>query len=152
MSPPLRGKHDAEEMVKALRDGTIDCVATDHAPHSLEDKSVGWDDAANGVTGLETAFSVCYTGLVKSGLMAFPELIRKMSCSPAKILGIDKGALSTGSRADTVIIDINKKYSINARDFASKGKNTPWHGREVYGGIYMTILGGSIVYKDGSLC
>jgi dihydroorotase len=147
MSPPLRSREDAEALRNALLDGTIDCIATDHAPHSTADKSCGWASAANGVTGLDCAFAVCHTELVKTGFMTFSQLIKKMSLNPARILGIDKGVISAGSAADIVIIDPNKEHIINAADFASKGKNTPWHGRRVCGDVLMTILNGGIVYN-----
>ncbi|MCL2702156.1 MAG: dihydroorotase [Defluviitaleaceae bacterium] len=147
MSPPLRRKEDAAVLRKALREGVIDCIATDHAPHSAEDKSCGWFNAANGVTGLETAYPVCFTKLVKTGFMSDVELIERLSTNPARILGINKGSLTIGSDADIVIIDQEKKHIINAADFASMGKNTPWSGREVCGDVDMTILGGKVVYK-----
>jgi dihydroorotase len=147
MSPPLRNREDAEALRNALLDGTIDCIATDHAPHSTADKSGGWTNAANGVTGLDCAFAVCHTELVKTGFMTFSQLIGKMSLNPARILGIDKGVISVGSAADIVIIDPNKEHIINAAGFASKGKNTPWHGRRVCGDVLMTILNGRIVYN-----
>jgi len=148
MSPPLRSREDAAAMREALRDGIIDCIATDHAPHSKSDKSGGWEQAANGVTGLETAFPVCYGGLVKTGVMTIDELIRKMSCNPAVILGINKGRLSIGDVADIVIIEQDKEHIINADDFRSMGKNTPWFNYRGYGEVHMTISNGKIVYKS----
>lgn len=146
MSPPLRSRED----VLALREALvrhIDCIATDHAPHSAEDKRGGFARAANGVVGLETAFSVCYTGLVRSGVLSPPELIRKMSYAPAQILGTNKGTLAVGADADIVILDPSVRHSINAADFASKGRNTPWDGRDMWGLVRMTILGGAVVYE-----
>jgi dihydroorotase len=145
MSPPLRGTDDTKAMREGLAVGTVDCIATDHAPHSASDKSGGWESAANGVVGLETAFSVCYTNLVKNGTLTISGLIEKMSVNPSKILGIDKGKLSAGSAADIAIIDLNEKFVINKDNFKSLGRNTPWHGMEVYGKVCMTILKGEII-------
>lgn len=146
MNPPLRTKEDVEAVKKALQDGTLDIIATDHAPHSSEEKDCGYDKAFNGVVGLETSFAVSYTTLVRNRILTPIELIDKMSCKPAEILGADRGSIAAGKIADIAIIDIDKEYEVNAEDFISKGKNSPFLGMKVYGEILYTIVNGKIVY------
>lgn len=146
MNPPLRTKEDVEAVKKALQDGTLDIIATDHAPHSSEEKDCGYDKAFNGVVGLETSFAVSYTTLVRNGILTPIELIDKMSCKPAEILGADRGSIATGKIADIAIIDIDKEYEVKAEDFVSKGKNSPFLGMKVNGRILYTIVKGKIVY------
>ena len=148
MSPPLRSKEDVLALREGLKKGYIDCIATDHAPHSPEDKSGGFAAAANGVIGLETAFPMCYTELVKTGLITVMDLICLMSFNPAKILGKDKGTLSVGADGDIFLFDPESAFRIDAAQFASKGRNTPWHGQTVMGKVRMTICGGEIVYDS----
>jgi dihydroorotase len=142
VNPPLRNREDIEYIIQAIREGYVDIIATDHAPHSKEDKEMG----APGISGLETAFSVCYTALVKSGEISLNKLSELMSKNPAEIMGINKGKIAIGYEGDLVLIDIDKKYKIDSEGFISKGKNTPFHGRPVYGEVVKTIKGGRIVY------
>lgn len=146
MNPPLRTEEDVEAVKKALQDGTLDVIATDHAPHSSDEKNCGYEKALNGVVGLETSFAMSYTFLVKTGILTAMELIDKMSCRPAEILGIDRGNIEVGKTADLAIIDIDEEYEINSEDFASKGKNSPFLGMQVYGKILYTLVNGRIVY------
>ncbi len=146
MNPPLRTKEDVKAVAEALKDGTIDIIATDHAPHHERDKRLPFEDAANGVTGLETSFQVSYTMLVKTGILTPIELISKMSTKPAEILGIDRGTLMAGKAADIAIIDVAKQYEINPSDFLSKGKNSAFIGMNVFGETEYTIIDGNIVW------
>jgi dihydroorotase len=143
VNPPLRNKEDIEYLIKAIGAGYVDIIATDHAPHSKEDKEMG----APGISGLETAFSVCYTALVKSRKISLNKLSELMSKNPAEIMEINKGKITIGYEGDLVLIDIDKKYKIDSQSFVSKGKNTPFEGITVYGEIVNTIKGGRLVYS-----
>lgn len=150
MNPPLRGKEDVEAVRQALKDGTIDAIATDHAPHHEKEKNRPFDEAPNGVIGLETSFAVSYTELVATGLLTPLELIARMSTKPAEILGIDRGSLRIGKPADLTILDVETEYEIDPWIFASKGRNSPFIGRKVRGRAAWTIVGGRIVWSfDG---
>lgn len=148
MNPPLRNKEDVEAVIEGLKDGTLDAIATDHAPHHEKEKKLTFAEAPNGVIGLETSFQLGYTRLVKPGILSPIELIDKMSTKPADILGIDRGHIKAGQAADLTIIDVEKQYVINPADFLSKGRNSPFIGMEVYGSIDYTIVGGKIVWKN----
>ncbi len=148
MNPPLRQITDVEAVKQALKDGTIDVIATDHAPHHESEKDLPFDEAPNGVIGLETSFPVCYTSLVKTGVLTPLELISKMSTKPAEILGINRGSLWIGKPADLTIIDVEKEYEINPEVFESKGKNSPFLGKKVYGQTICTVVGGQIIWKN----
>jgi len=147
VNPPVREERDRQAIIDGLKDGTIDCIVTDHAPHSLKDKQVEYPLAAFGISGIETSFSLSYTYLVKSGLMPLAELSRKMSLAPASILGLEGGELKEGAVADITVADLNKKYKIDSKNFFSKGKNTPFNGFEVYGKVEYTIVDGEVKYK-----
>ena len=145
MNPPLRDKEDVEALRAGIKDGTIDCVATDHAPHASIEKDVEFDKAANGIIGLETAFSVVY-GLVEEGVLTLTEAVRAMSCGPAKAFKLAGGKLSVGSPADIAIFDLNRSWTVEPAKLKSKSKNTPWAGKELKGVAVKTILGGVVVY------
>jgi len=147
MNPPLRTKEDVEAMKMALKEGIIDVIATDHAPHHYDEKNVEFDKAPFGIVGLETSFALSYTHLVKTNILTALELIDKMSAKPAKILGIDKGSIEVGKAADITIIDIERVYNIDPATFVSKGKNTPFTGMTVYGEISYTLVNGNIIYQ-----
>ncbi len=147
MNPPLRTKEDVEAMKMALKEGIIDVIATDHAPHHYDEKNVEFDKAPFGIVGLETSFAVSYTQLVQTGILTPMELIDKMSTKPAEILGIDKGSIEIGKTADITIIDPEAAYRVDPNTFVSKGKNTPFTGMEVSGEIIYTLVNGNIVYK-----
>ncbi|MBF0319628.1 MAG: dihydroorotase [Nitrospirae bacterium] len=145
VNPPLRTKKDVEAVREGLIDGTIDVIATDHAPHHRDDKMCEFDRAAFGISGLETAFSLSLV-LVKEGLLPLNKLIEKMSWVPARILNLDKGTLREGADADIAIIDINKDFSINPEQFVSKGKNTPFSGWSLKGLPVMALCKGIVKY------
>ena len=147
VNPPLRSVKDTQAIKLALRDGTIDVIATDHAPHDETEKTKDFYKAANGISGIETSFAVCYTELVETGILSLKELVAKMSCNPSKILGINKGKVAIGEAADIVIVDLKKIIKIDKNTFFSKGKNTPFHGRSYKGEIVYTIVKGKIVYR-----
>lgn len=149
MNPPLRTMDDVKAIKEGLRDGVIDCIATDHAPHHADEKNHGYQKAANGIVGLETALALAITELVLPGYLTPLGLIKKMSANPAGIIGINKGALSPGFCADITLIDPNARYTVDANSFVSKSRNTPFRGRAVTGKAVMTIRGGNIIYIDG---
>ncbi len=146
MSPPLRSEADRLALIEGLKDGTIDAIATDHAPHHFDEKNHEFAVAPNGIIGLETAFGLAVTKLLNKGELTISELIEKMSVNPAKILGVSGGCLSVGKPADITIFDTNTTYTIDASTFQSKSRNTPFDGYEVCGSITYTIVGGQIVY------
>ncbi|BCN30229.1 dihydroorotase [Anaeromicropila herbilytica] len=146
MNPPLRSKEDVEALKAGLRDNIMDVIATDHAPHGEEEKRLSISEAPFGIVGLETAFALTVTELVNQGYLTPMQLVEKLSYNPAKIIGVDKGSLEEGKIADIVIADIDAEYKINKDEFASKGKNTPFHGKKVRGKIITTIVGGKVVY------
>ena len=148
MNPPLRSAADREALLSGLADGTMETIATDHAPHASYEKEGSMRKAAFGITGLETAFAVSYTELVKSGRMQLGTLVTRMSTAPARILGLPKGTLTEGSAADLMIADLNTPYEIRPEEFFSKGKNTPFGGRRVYGKVRLTMSDGVIVYQE----
>ncbi|MBI5491469.1 MAG: dihydroorotase [Deltaproteobacteria bacterium] len=145
MNPPLRAPEDVEALREGLRDGTIDCIATDHAPQSTIEKDVEFDRAANGIIGLETAFSVIY-GLVEAGVITLNQAIAAMTINPAKAFGLDKGSLRVGAQADMTLIDLNQSWTVEAKGLKSKSKNTPWLGATLKARVVKTITGGKSVY------
>ena len=148
MNPPLRTEKDRQAIIQGLADGTIDLIATDHAPHSEEEKRRPFTAAPFGIVGLETAVPLTISELVEKEYLTPMQMAEKMSYNPAKILGLDKGSLAEGKIADVVIIDPNEEYVIDKNTFASKGRNTPFHGRTVRGKVKVTICDGKVVYKD----
>lgn len=146
MNPPLRSRADVDRLKQGLADGTMDAISTDHAPHGSEEKEKSIAEAPFGIVGSETVFSLAVTELVKTGILSPAELVRKMSTNPCRILGVEGGSLQPGMSADITIADFDEKYVINKDDFVSKGKNTPFHGRTVYGTISYTVVGGKVVY------
>lgn len=143
VNPPIREKEDVNEVIRAIKDGVVDCIGTDHAPHTKEDKEKG----SPGMVGLETAFPICYTSLVKSGEISLNKLSEIMSKNGAKILGMNKGIISPGIDGDLVLIDLNKKILVDSNEFHSKAQNTPFEGMEFYGEVQMTIKSGRVLYK-----
>ncbi len=148
MSPPLRSKEDKNRILKALKEDIIDVIATDHAPHTEEEKNCEFDLCANGIVGLETLVPLTVTELVNKDIITKRQFVEKTSLNPAKILGLDKGHLSVGAIADITIINPLEKYKINKNEFLSKGKNTPFHNRDVFGKVKYTIINGNVLYKD----
>ncbi len=148
MNPPIRGKEDKEALIEGLIDGTISMIATDHAPHSAEEKSKGLEKSMMGVVGLETAFPVLYTYLVKSGILSLEQLLTLMHENPSKRFGIGN-EIEIGKSANLTVFDLNKRYTVDPKDFVSKGKSTPFEGMEVFGECLMTVCDGTIVWKEG---
>lgn len=148
MNPPLRSREDVEALKAGLRDGIMDVISTDHAPHCVEEKQKPITEAPFGIVGFETAVPLTITNLVEPGYLTPLQMAEKMSYNPAKVIGIDKGTLNPGKIADVVIIDPKREYTIDANRFASKGKNTPFHGKTVRGKVMYTIVEGKIVYKS----
>ena len=148
VNPPLREEKDRQAILAGLRDGTLDCIVTDHAPHHEDDKRVEYDLAAFGMSGLETSFALSYTVLVKSGLMTLAELTEKMSGNPARIVGLEGGVIEVGAPADFTAVDLNEEWTVDPAQFVSKGKNTPFAGRRVFGRVKYTVVDGEIKYKE----
>lgn len=148
MNPPLRTKKDVEALKAGLRDNVMDVISTDHAPHTFEEKNASMKRAPFGIVGLETAAPLTYTELVLGGYLTPMQMAEKMSYNPAKIIGIEKGDIQPGKTADIVIFDPSVTYKIDKNKFASKGKNTPFDGREVTGKVRVTIAGGHIAYEE----
>ncbi|HYN01116.1 MAG TPA: dihydroorotase [Vicinamibacteria bacterium] len=148
MNPPLRSEGDREAVLAGLLDGTIDCIATDHAPHTVDDKKVEYDHAANGIVGLETAVALCLDRLVGAGLLELPYLVALLSANPARVLGLPGGTLAPGSPADLTLIDLAKKRQVDATRFESRSRNTPFGGWILKGWPAMTIVGGRVAWKD----
>ncbi len=151
MNPPLRSKEDVEALRKALKEGVIDIIATDHAPHSREDKGVEFERAPFGVVGLETALPLILTELVHPGHIKLEEALASMTIKPAEILGLEAGVIREGAEADLTIVDLDKKDKVDREKFYSRGKNTPFQGWKVKGGAYMTIVKGKIVMREGKV-
>ncbi len=151
MNPPLRSKEDVLAIRQALKDNVIEIIATDHAPHSVDEKNCEYEKVAFGIVGLETALPLGITVLVEEGWLTPMELITKMTYNPAKMLNIDKGTLTIGKAADIAIIDPNRTYKIDPSTFASKSKNTPFGGFQVKGKVIYTIVDGNIVVENGEL-
>ncbi len=151
MNPPLRTAEDVEAIKAGIADGTIDAIATDHAPHNIDSKRCEFKDAANGIIGLETSLGLSVKYLVKTGIISMSELIRKMSLNPAHILGLSKGSLTVGSSADVIIFDADKEYTVDVSKFKSKSKNSPFDGYVLCAKPEYTIVGGDIKVNRGEL-
>ncbi|MDR3217347.1 MAG: dihydroorotase [Clostridiaceae bacterium] len=149
VNPPLRTEEDRLAIIEALKDGTIDAIATDHAPHQKSDKACEFNFAANGISGIETAYALSYTYLVKSGAITLKKLSELMTDNPAKIFKLEAGKLEAGALANLVLVDNSAEYKIDKNKFLSKGKNTPFHGLTVTGQVVYTIVAGKIVKRNG---
>ena len=147
VNPPIREERDRQAILEGLKDGTIDCIVTDHAPHHENDKNVEYDLAAFGISGIETSFSFAITYLYKTGILTLSEIADKMSRNPAAVLNLEGGELKEGGVADILLADLSRSYKVDANDFESKGKNTPFEGYELYGVVEYTIVDGTIKYK-----
>ena len=148
MNPPLRTADDVAALQDAVRDGTIDVIATDHAPHHYDEKEREFADAPNGIIGLETALAVNITWLVKSGVMDLPRLIDRMSTAPARIFHLPGGTLRKGAAADVTVFDPTAEWVVNASRFRTKGRNTPYAGMTLTGRVHHTIVDGRVVHRD----
>jgi dihydroorotase len=147
MNPPLRTQDDVEALRDAVRDGTVDVIATDHAPHHYDEKEREFADAPNGIVGFETALAVNITWLVKSGIIDIPTLVEKMSSAPARIFHLPGGTLRKGGVGDVTIFDPAADWVVDAKRFLTKGRNTPYNGQTLTGRVHYTIVGGRIVHK-----
>lgn len=147
VNPPLRSKEDQFALIFGLQDGTIDIIATDHAPHAYEEKMVEFQWAPFGISGIETAFPVLYTSLVETGKLTLNQLVQKMTLNPAEILGLPVGKIAEGQIADLVITDLKEEIAVQGKDLVSKGKNNPFVGWQLAGWPVMTIVNGQIVYQ-----
>lgn len=146
MNPPIRSAEDRDALIAGVQDGTIDVIATDHAPHTTEEKSRGLEFSAMGVVGLETSFAVIYTKLVRAGIISLEKAVEIMSAAPRRIFGIG-GGLAVGERADIAIFDLNEKWSVNPAEFKTMGRATPFEGWQLQGRCRMTLVDGEVVYK-----
>lgn len=147
MNPPLREEKDRQAIIQGIKDGTIDAIITDHAPHSEEEKAKGLVAAPNGIIGFETALSATITNLVDKGLITYLDMVRVMSYNPSKLLGLDKGEIKEGKVADLTIFDPNKEYVYKKEDIVSKSKNTPWINKKLKGKVEYTIVSGKVVFE-----
>src|SRR5689334_5045275 len=147
MNPPLREAADVAALRQGLKEGVIDCVASDHAPHAYDEKEAAFDDAPFGIVGLETAFAVAHTELVQGGVLTLPELIRRMSTEPARVFHLAGGTLAPGAVADVAVFDTAAKWSVDPTRFHSKSRNTPFAGRALTGRAALTIVAGAIVHE-----
>ena len=147
MNPPLRAAEDVAALQEAVRDGTIDVICTDHAPHHYDEKEREFADAPNGIVGLETALGVVMTSLVASGIIDYPLLVERMAAAPARIFGLPGGSLKSGAPADVTVIDPERRWIVDPSAFLSKGRNTPWAGRELRGAARYTIVGGRVLHR-----
>ena len=148
MNPPLRETADRDAMLAGIKDGTVDVIATDHAPHHYDEKNAEFDRAPFGIIGLETAVSLSFDRLVHAGVIGLPRLVELLSVNPARVLNIPGGSLAEGSPADITILAPDLRVRVDARTMKSKSKNTPFDGWELRGGVGATIVGGRIVYVN----
>ena len=148
MNPPLREEADRQALIEGLLDGTIDCIATDHAPHTAEEKARGFKEAPFGITGLETAFQLMFTHFVKPGIFTLKQVVDWLTAKPAELFNLDRGTLAVGQPADLAIFDLEDEQVIRAEDFASKSSNTPFIGEKIFGTTHYTICDGEIVYQN----
>jgi dihydroorotase len=147
MSPPLRTQADIEALIQGLKDGTLDVIATDHAPHAPEKKARELDQAPNGIIGLETLLPICVGALIEPGHLTWPQLIEKLTINPARVLGIDRGTLKTGACADVTIIDPKVEWVIDPAKFKSKSRNCPFGGWKVHGRAHVVVVGGQVRFQ-----
>jgi dihydroorotase len=148
VNPPLRTDKDVKAVIEGLKDGTIDIIATDHAPHHIDEKNVEFNLAANGMVGFETAVPLVITNLVEPGILTLEEVVQKMCLNPSRLLSLNKGVLDVGRKADITIIDVNEEATIDRYRFKSKSNNSPFHGYKLKGVVYHTIVNGRIVVRE----
>lgn len=148
MNPPLRSSEDRQALIDGLKDGTIDFIATDHAPHQDDEKAVGIEKAPFGIVGIENAFQLLYTKLVKNKVFDLQQLIDWMTVKPSQVFKLKTGVIEKGRRADLTVIDLDREYTLDKNEFLSKSKNTPFHGETLNSDIVLTVAGGQIVYKN----
>lgn len=151
VNPPLRTEKDVEAVIKGLADGTIDIIATDHAPHHKDEKNVEFNIAANGMVGFETAFPLAITNLVKPGHLTLAKLVEKMCVNPSTLLSINKGVIDVGRAADIVVVDPDADHTVDIEKFESKSKNSPFNGFKLKGEVCYTIVNGKVVVRESVL-
>ena len=147
VNPPIREEVDKQAILEGLKDGTLDCIVTDHAPHHINDKNVEYNTAAFGISGIETSLGFAVTYLYKAGVLSLPELAEKMSFAPAQILGLDGGEIKEGGVADLTIVDLNESFVVDPKNFVSKGKNNPFGGYKLDGVVKYTLVDGEVKYE-----
>lgn len=148
MNPPLRAREDVDALIKGLKEGYIKVISTDHAPHTAKDKTGSMRNTAFGIVGLETSLALTYTELVEKGILTPLQMVEKMCWNPAQILRLESGTLQEGHPADVIVVNVEDEYAIDKNAFASKGKNTPFHGKKVKGKVLYTICDSKIVYEN----
>ena len=149
MNPPLRAEEDRQALIQGIRDGAVDCIATDHAPHTVDDKRVEYDHAAFGIVGLETAVALCLDRLVATGLISLTRLVELLSTRPATILGLPGGTLAPGAPADVTVLDLSRRQKVDPARFRSKGRNTPFGGWTLRGAPALTVVRGRVAWGHG---
>lgn len=147
MNPPLRSERDRQAVLAGLSDGTLDVIATDHAPHHYDEKEQAFDDAPNGIVGLETAVGLMLTHIVGEGVLDLPTLVERMSCQPARAFRLPGGSLRPGNPADVTVLDLESAWTVDSKTFVSRSRNTPFHGRTLKGRAVATVVGGVLVYE-----
>ena len=147
VNPPIREEVDKQAILEGLKDGTLDCIVTDHAPHHINDKNVEYNAAAFGISGIETSFGFAITYLYKAGVLSLPEIAERMSAAPARILGLDGGEIAEGGVADLTIADLNESFVVDPANFVSKGKNSPFGGYKLDGVVKYTLVDGEVKYQ-----
>jgi len=148
MNPPLRTEADRAAVMEGLRDGTLDVIATDHAPHHYDEKEQAFDDAPNGIVGLETAVGLMLTHVVGKGVLDLSALVERMSVQPARAFGLPGGTLTEGAPADVTVLDLDAAWTVDAEAFESRSRNTPFGGWDLTGRAVMTVVGGRVVFGD----
>ncbi len=152
VNPPLRSQEHVDALVAGLKDGTIDCIATDHAPHAYEEKDMEFRYAPSGFAGLETAVGVVLTGLYHSGKLTLPEIVEKLTAAPARVLGLEAGSLKAGTAADITVLDPEAEWTVASEMFYTRGKCTPFEGKRLKGRAVATVVGGRFVMRNGEVC
>ncbi len=147
VNPPIREEVDKQAILEGLKDGTLDCIVTDHAPHHADDKNVEYNNAAFGISGIETSLGFAITYLYKTGLLSLPELADRMSAAPARILRLDGGEIKEGGVADLTVVDLDEEWTVEPEKFVSKGKNNPFKGKKLFGAVQYTFVDGEMKYQ-----
>jgi dihydroorotase len=150
-NPPIGTEDDRQALIEGVKDGTLEVIATDHAPHTTIEKELMFTDAPNGLIGMETAWPVLNTYLIREGILDLPLVIATMTCNPARLLRLEKGTLSEGADADVTVLDPDLVWTVDPEKFLSKARNCPYNGRELTGRAILTMVGGRMIYRDGEI-